>query len=194
MSLSALSGMSGLSAIHPALSSVPTLITDGLANPTTWVPGTAYLTLGGVDYFSFRLRIDLDPALEGMILEAGGSARGILAFVWQGSLYFEAGNGQSEQILGTDFFQISWEIPSTGEYWVEASANMDFREGRLYVDGVQVDAHAMTNSLPNWTGNQDGGLNGSYGSNKRSLTTFGNAIAGYPNLAQDAAVWRVATF
>ncbi|NBC16702.1 MAG: hypothetical protein GVY18_05210 [Bacteroidetes bacterium] len=102
---------------------------------------TAYNDLDDATAFSAFFNISIDSADEGVILEAGSSAFGVLVYALGGTLYAQAGDGGGHTSQA-DRAVVSWPI-SNGNKYFEISA--DAAKGLcLYVDGTLVDSDTMT--------------------------------------------------
>jgi hypothetical protein len=144
---------SGAPAIVPA--------TSGLTVDAVWDDPSASgarTELGNLSSASAAAYLTLNNTDSGVIIEAGGAAKGLVLYAFSGVLYFHCGNGFG---FNPSFNKgvASWAIPNASdvEYLIEWSANSGSGYAELFVDGVSVDVSASY-SNNGITGADDGGI------------------------------------
>jgi hypothetical protein len=128
---------SALSGIIPA--------TNGMTLTASWTArGTGYTTLSPATAASVRVDAVISNTDDGMLMESGGTSKGLFVYVYDGVLYFQCGDGTA---FGTSSnrAETSYTLP-VGEYSyiVEWSANTT--NAVLYVNGLAVDSQAFSDT------------------------------------------------
>lgn len=137
--------------------------TAGLNLSNTWVKGAGYFDFADTQRGSVKINLQLSPSSSGVIFEAGGTARGMVLYVYSGSLYFVCGDGSASRNLGVNSLELSWLISDNRNRLIEVSWATQARVAAgLYVDG-SLASSATYSSLGILAGTDQGGIAASYG-------------------------------
>jgi hypothetical protein len=120
-------------------------VTEGMTLTASWVTrGTGYATLANATSATIRVKAAISNTDEGILMESGAGADGLILYTFAGFLYFQCGEGAT---FGTAAkrAEVSYQLPiGQFTYIIEPSANT--ANAVLYVNGNNEDSQTFSNS------------------------------------------------
>jgi len=118
-------------------------VTQGMTLTEAWTTrGTAYGTLQNATSASVRVDATISNTDDGILMEMGGDAIGLMLYVYSGVLYFQCGDG-SAYGTASNRAEVSYTLPvGEADYIIEWSA--DTSNAVLYVNGLRVGSQTFS--------------------------------------------------
>ncbi|MEM7741564.1 MAG: hypothetical protein AAF225_12280 [Pseudomonadota bacterium] len=134
-------------------------VTNGMTLDGTWSSvGQSQTTLASVTMASVKICMQAASSDSGIILEQGGPSRGLIIYIFNGTLYFQCGGGITPG-PGPDRAYIEHAITEPVQI-IEFSASTIHDKAALYVNGVLVGTDTFDDAAIAGTG--PGGLGQCY--------------------------------
>ena len=118
-------------------------VTQGMTLTEAWTTrGIAYGTLQNATSASVRVDATISNTDDGILMEMGADAIGLMLYVYSGVLYFQCGDG-SAYGTASNRAEVSYTLPvGEADYIIEWSA--DTSNAVLYVNGLRVGSQTFS--------------------------------------------------